>query len=153
MTKEQFTAQVLECEEILYKVAMSMLRNDADAQDAAQTAILRAYEKLGALKQEEHFRTWLIRILINVCNTQLRRRKKSAEYAETQKTSASPQEEVEVRAAVEGLPLKLRQAVILYYSEQFTTREISEILHIPKGTVLSRLDKARKLLRIELDSE
>ena len=56
-----------------------------------------------------------------------------------------------MRAAVESLPLKIRQVVILYYSQQFTTKEIAEILRIPKGTVLSRLDKGRKLLKIELE--
>lgn len=150
MTKERFTAQVLDSESILFKIAMSMLKNEADAEDAVQTAVLNAYEKLSTLKNEDFFRTWLIRILINACNTRLRERKKSADYTEIAATSPSPQEGVEVRAAVESLPLKLRQVVILYYSDQFTTKEIAQILKIPKGTVLSRLDKARKLLRIEL---
>ena len=56
-----------------------------------------------------------------------------------------------MRAAVEALPLKLRQVTILYYSLDFTTPEIAAILRIPKGTVLSRLDKARRLLRLELE--
>ena len=152
MTKEQFTAQVLECEDMLYKVAMGMLRNDADAEDAIQTAILRAFEKLPSLKDDAYFCTWLTRILINVCKSQLRQQKPTEPLAgQTEKTSASPQEEVEVRAAVEALPLKLRQVTILYYSLDFTTPEIAAILRIPKGTVLSRLDKARRLLRLELE--
>ena len=150
MTKERFAEQVLSSEDILFKVAMSMLKNEADAQDAMQTAVLKAFENLGSLRQEEYFRTWLLRILINVCKAQLRQQK-AAELTETQKTSASPQEEAEVRAAIENLPLKLRQVVILYYSEQLTTKEIAAVLKIPKGTVLSRLNKARKLLRLELE--
>lgn len=151
MTKEQFTEQVLENEEMMCKVAMSMLRNENDCEDAIQSAILTAYEKLSTLKHEEYFRTWLMRILINKCNKQLRQRKRTAELTEVQSASASSAEEVEVRAAVESLPLKIRQVIILYYSEQFSTKEISEILKIPKGTVLSRLDKGRKLLRLELE--
>lgn len=151
MTKEQFTAQVLECEDMLYRVAMGMLRNDADAEDAIQTAILRAFEKLSTLKDDAYFRTWLTRILINTCKSQLRRQKPTSPLTESERTSASPQEEVEVRAAVEALPLKLRQVTILYYSLDFTTPEIAAILRIPKGTVLSRLDKARRLLRLELE--
>lgn len=150
MTKEHFAEQVLSSEDILFKVAMSMLKNEADAQDAMQTAVLKAFEKLGSLRREEYFRTWLLRILINVCKAQLRKQK-TAELTETQKTTASPQEEAEVRAAIENLPLKLRQVVILYYSEQLTTKEIAAVLKIPKGTVLSRLNKARKLLRLELE--
>lgn len=151
MTKEQFTAQVLSAEEMLYKVAMTMLRNEDDALDAIQNAVLRAYERLDTLKKEEYFRTWITRILINVCNRQLRSRKKTAAYHETQQAAASPQEAAEVRAAVEGLPMKLRQVVVLYYMQDFSTKEIASILRIPKGTVLSRLSRARELLKAELD--
>ena len=150
MTKEKFTELILENEEIMCKVAMSMLRNEKDCEDAIQSAIMTAYEKLSALKHEEYFRTWLIRILINNCSKQLRQRKRTAELTEVQAVSNSSVEEVEVRAAVEALPIKIRQFIILYYSEQFTTKEISDILKIPKGTVLSRLHKGRKLLKIEL---
>lgn len=150
MTKVTFTELILANEEMLYKVAMSMLKNETDAQDAVQTAILTAFEKLSTLKHEEYFRTWLIRILINVCNKQLRQRKNTAKPVDipTDQTSA---EQVEVRAAVEALPLKIRQVIMMYYSERFTTKEIGEILRIPKGTVLSRLDKGRKLLKMELE--
>ncbi|WP_316608759.1 sigma-70 family RNA polymerase sigma factor [uncultured Ruminococcus sp.] len=151
MTKETFTKLILENEEIMFRLAMSMLKNEADAQDAVQSAILSAYEKLTTLKNEDFFRTWLMRILINVCKMQLRHRKPVAELTDIQTAITSSTEEVEVRAAVEALPLKFRQVVILYYTQQLSTKEIASILHIPKGTVLSRLDKARKLLRTELE--
>ena len=150
MTKEVFAELVLKNEDILFKVAMSMLKNEDDAQDAMQSAILRAYERLNTLKHETYFRTWIIRILINICNKQLRQRSKTTEWNESGAVAASTETEVEVRAAVEALPLKIRQVIILYYSEQFTTKEISSILRIPKGTVLSRLHKGRKLLRLDL---
>ena len=133
MTKETFTELILANEEILYKVGMSMLKNETD------------------VKREEFFRTWLIRILINVCNKQLRQRKRRARFMDDHGVTTSSAEDVEVRAAVEALPLKIRQVIILYYSEQFTTKEIGEILRIPKGTVLSRLDRGRKLLKMELE--
>ena len=151
MTKETFTKLILENEEIMFRLAMSMLKKEADAQDAVQSAILSAYEKLTTLKNEDFFRTWLMRILINVCKMQLRHRKPAAALSDIQAAAASSAEEIEVRAAVEALPLKLRQVVILYYTQQLSTKEIASILHIPKGTVLSRLDKARKLLRTELE--
>ena len=151
MTKETFTELILESEQILFKVAMSMLRNESDSEDAVQTAIMTAFEKLSTLKHEEYFRTWLIRILINTCNKQLRQRKRSTELPAAQAAPTFPAEQVEVRTAVEALPLKIRQVIILYYAERFTTAEIAAILRIPKGTVLSRLDKGRKLLRLELE--
>ena len=151
MTKETFTKLIVDNEEMMFKLAMSMLRNEKDSEDAIQSAILTAFEKLSTLKHDKYFRTWLMRILINTCNKQLRQRKRTTELEETQAVSTSSAEEVEVRAAIEALPLKIRQVIILYYSEQLTTKEISEILKIPKGTVLSRLDKGRKLLRLELE--
>ena len=151
MTKEQFTAQVLSCEEMLYKVAMAMLKNEDDALDAIQNALLRAYERLDTLRNEEYFRTWLVRIMINACKKQLRAQRRSAEYTEISRAGASQQEAVEVRSAVEGLPLKLRQVVALYYMQDFSTKEIADILRIPKGTVLSRLSRAREMLKAELN--
>ncbi len=151
MTKETFTKLVLDYEEMMFKVAMSMLRNESDSEDAMQSAILTAFEKLSTLKHEEYFRTWLMRILINTCGKQLRQRKRTAQMPEPHAASTAVDEAVEVRAAVEALPLKIRQVIILYYSEQCTTKEIGEILRIPKGTVLSRLAKGRRLLRLDLE--
>lgn len=154
MTKEEFTRLVLESEETLYKVSMSMLRNEKDCEDAVQTAILTAYEKLNTLKNEEYFKTWIVRILINTCNKQLNSRKKIVDiqdYQNKAQTSNFSPEELEVRLAVEKLPLKIRQVVVLYYTEGFSVKDIKAILKIPEGTVKSRLSKGRELLKIELD--
>ena len=150
MTKEKFTRNILDCEEMLFRISMSMLKNEKDCEDAVQTAILTAYEKLSTLKNEEYFKTWLVRILINECNKQLKVRQKTAQIQDDYPVVNLSQEDTEIRMLVESLPLKIRQVIVLYYVEQFTTKEISLILKIPKGTVLSRLAKGRKLLKIEL---
>lgn len=150
MTKEQFTQNILDCEEMLFRISMSMLKNETDCQDAMQTAILLAYEKLYTLKNQEYFKTWIVRILINVCNKQLKLRQKSVEIKDYYKADDFSQESAEIRMLVESLPVKIRQVVVLYYMEQFSTREISSILKIPKGTVLSRLAKGRELLKVDL---
>ena len=79
MTRETFSNLILDSESTLYRVAMSMLRNEKDCEDAVQTAVLTAFEKLGTLKHEEYFKTWLVRILINVCNKQLKSAAKTTE--------------------------------------------------------------------------
>ena len=71
MTRDEFSKRVLESEQTLYRISMSMLKNETDCEDAVQTAILTAYEKLSTLKEEQYFRTWLVRILINICNREL----------------------------------------------------------------------------------
>ena len=147
MTKERFTELVLESENTLYRVSMSMLQNESDCEDAVQTAILTAYEKLGTLKQEQYFKTWLVRILINVCNKQLRSAAKTTELHDTDISSDSAEASTEIRMAIESLPVNIRQVVVLYYIEQFAIKEIKQILKIPEGTVKSRLSKGRELMK------
>ncbi len=150
MTKKKFTDLVLESEKTLYRVSMSMLKNESDCEDAVQTAILTAYEKLFDLKREEFFKTWLVRILINVCNKQLRFRSRHSEMTDDIGETSLGSEQIEVRQALDKLPPKIKQTVILYYIEQFSVKEIKQILKIPEGTVKSRLSKGRELLRLEL---
>lgn len=149
MTKERFTELVLESENTLYRVSMSMLQNESDCEDAVQTAILTAYEKLSDLRHEEFFKTWLVRILINVCKKQLRFRKRHTELSEDIPLQS---DEVSgyVRDAVDKLLEKFRQVIVLFYIEEFSVKEIKQILKIPEGTVKSRLSKGRELLRLEL---
>ena len=63
----------------------------------------------------------------------------------------NPYISVEIGEAIDTLPPKIRLTVILYYIEDYSVREIKEILHIPEGTVKSRLSKGRKLLKDQLD--
>lgn len=138
----------------LYRVSMSMLKNEHDAQDAVHDAILLAYQNRHKLRQEQYFGTWLTRILINVCKKQLRQRKHYADLGDTLPEIASrdnPYLSVEIGDAVNRLPEKIRLTVILYYVEDYSVKEIKSILKIPEGTVKSRLNKGRNLLREYLD--
>lgn len=151
MDRETFTHLVLDSEQTLYRISMSMLKNEKDCEDAVQNAILTAYEKLSTLRKPEYFKTWLVRILMNECNRQLKLSKKHLPLtSEEIQASASSTEEVEVRMVIENLPSKFRQVIMLYYIEQFSVKEIKQILKIPEGTVKSRLSKGRELLRTEL---
>ena len=140
----------------LYRVSMSMLRNEQDAQDAVHDAILRAYENRRQLRQEEYFGTWLTRILINECHQQLRRRMRYADPGDTLPEAASrddPYRSVEIGELIDSLPAKIRMTVILFYVEDYSVKEIKDILHIPEGTVKSRLNKGRKLLKDALEED
>ena len=156
MTKETFSKLVLESEQTLYRISMSMLKNEADCEDAVQTAILTAYEKLSSLKKEEYFRTWLVRILINVCNKQLGRRGKIINLDDNEYTAEpsvpSHDKNIELKIALENLPQKFRQVIVLFYIEGFSVTNIRNILGIPEGTVKSRLSKGRSLLKSSLEA-
>lgn len=147
MTRETFTDLILQSEPTLYRVSMSILKNEKDCEDAVQTAILTAYEKLSTLKHEEYFKTWLVRILINVCNKQLKSAGRSAEYIDANTPCSNSETSTEIRIAIDSLPVKIRQVVVLYYIEQFSVKEIKQSLKIPEGTVKSRLSKGRALLK------
>lgn len=149
-----FTMLVTAQTDTLYRVSMTMLKNEHDAQDAVHEAILLAYQNRNKLRQEQYFGTWLTRILINQCSRVLRQRKRIADVTEPLPDIASrdnPYISVEIGEAIDTLPPKIRLTVILYYIEDYSVREIKEILHIPEGTVKSRLSKGRKLLKDQLD--
>lgn len=154
MDKEEFTRAVLEYESTLYRVAKSMLGSEADCADAAQNALLRAWEKQHTLRDTAYFKTWLTRILINECRAMLRQR---ARYAPLEEEAAegeiAPERDSGLYEAVMGLDVKYRVPFVLYYIEGFRTREIASMLKLPEGTVKTRLRRAREILREELKGE
>ena len=68
MTKERFVEQIEQLQGRLYRVALCMLKNDADVQDALQETVLKAWEKRHTLRNEAYFGTWITRIAINTWN-------------------------------------------------------------------------------------
>lgn len=154
MDKTEFTAAVLAAEPTLYRVAKSMLGSEHDCADAAQQAILRAWEQLDSLRRPQYFKTWLTRILINECTAILRLRQRTAPY-EPEQAEAIPapaaDDHSDLYAALRALDEKLRLPVVLYYLEGFKTREIAGMLGIPEGTVKTRLRAAREQLRKDLE--
>ncbi len=153
MDKQTFTDKVIEIERTLYRMSMSILKNEADCEDAVQDTILTAYSKLSTLKNEEYFKTWLIRILINTCNKAAKKKSRFVFGKDIEEESV-PDSAVntEVRLAIEKLKPKIRMVVVMKYIEGFSVKEIQEILKIPEGTVKSRLAEGRKQLRIELST-
>ena len=106
MDREEFTRAVLEYENTLYRVAKSMLGSEADCADAAQNALLRAWERLHTLRDPAYFKTWLTRILINECRAILRQRARySPLEAEIAEDEAAPEGET-VQPDAGGFRLK-----------------------------------------------
>ncbi len=146
MDKQGFTEQVLEAEDTLYRVAWSILRNEADCQDAVQEAVLRAWAKLDSLREPRYFRTWLIRILIRECY-RLRRDGARILPLEAAPEIEAREEDGALWREIQALPEPLRLPVLLHYVEGYGVAEVGALLRIPTGTVKSRLSKARSVLR------
>ena len=151
MTDLELAQRAEEMKGRLYRTALLYLGGEAAALDAVDEAVYRAFLSHRKLRRPEHFNTWITRILINVCNDELRRRKREPAMAELPETAAEQFDALPLRDAVERLPRELRAVVALRYFSGYTLAETAEALDIPAGTVSTRQRKALALLRLELD--
>lgn len=147
---DAFTALMQSHMQSMYKVARSILKSDEDAADAIQETILICWEKLGQLKDDRYFKTWMTRILINKCNNLLRDRKLYVTQENLPEPSAFDHNfsNVEWKAAMNSLDEKYRLVIMLYYVEGFKTSEISQIMEIPESTVRTRLARGRERMAV-----
>ena len=152
MDRGFFIAEIETCSDMMYRVAWSILRNEADVQDALQDAVLKAWEKRDKLREEKYFRTWMTRILINVCYDTQRMHRKIVPLDKIPVQSASAPDP-DLAMALEALPEKLRLPLVLCYSEGMTYEEAADVLRIPMTTLRGRLRRGKKELRKELDAE
>lgn len=153
MNKEEFIQEVRSAEETLYRVALSILRNEPDAADAVQEALLRAYENLHTLRKKQYFKTWLVRILMNECYKIQKRQKRLVSYEEYMQQESGREDPcyTDLYQAILELPQEMRTAVVLFYMEGFSIEEIASITGSCKGTVKTRLFRARAQLRKSLE--
>ena len=149
MTKEGFAAQIEQLQGRLYRVALCMLKNDADVQDALQETVLRAWEKRYMLRNEAYFGTWVTRIAINVCKQMCRQKRRIVLMDELPETPATS-DGITLKMLIEYLPEKLRLPFVLYYSEGMETAEVANALHLTAAAVRSRIHRAKIILRKEL---
>ena len=155
MKREQLGQLILASEDSMYHVAKALLYNDADCQDAIQEAIAKAFDKIGTLKQDTYAKTWLLRILINECYGIMRKEKKiiSLETCEQEEPWMERQDYSDLYEALMGLTAESRLAVILYYMEGYSIREIARMTKVTESAVKSRLARARTKLKEELSKE
>ncbi|MDP4178572.1 MAG: sigma-70 family RNA polymerase sigma factor [Bacillota bacterium] len=146
--KEAFSRLIEQNKISMYRVAQGMLSEKLDIEDAIQSTIIKAYEGIIYLKKNEFFKTWLIRILINECKSILIRNKKVVNIEEYNIDISVNDDysSIELTSAVNLLDDDLRIVTILFYFEDIAQKEISRLLHIPEGTVRSRLSRARTKL-------
>ena len=148
MDKQTFQSNVLASEDMLYRVSKSISFYESDCEDAVQQAILNAYEKLDSLREEKYFRTWITRILINECYRLNKQKYREVTFAEYALTNEAREDNYSfVFTEIMKLPPKIRIVVQLYYVEDYSVSEIASILHIPSGTVKSRLSAGREKLK------
>ena len=151
MTKEELGALIIDSERHMYVTARSILSEDEDCADAIQETIVKAFSKINSLKQDAYAKTWLIRILINECYNVLRQKSRQipmdVEGEMAAKAAVEPKDYSDLYRAVSQLQEDLRMPVVLYYGEDFSVREIAQVLEISEGAVQKRLARARQKLK------
>lgn len=139
----------------MYKVAKAILKNDEDAADAIQETAPTCWEKLGTLKKDKYFKTWMTRILINHCNQIYRQRSRMVSEVVLPEEGAAEESyaAVEWKEFLQCLEEKYRVVTILYYVEGFKIREIAEILEVNEKTISGRLATARDRMEMQYTRE
>jgi RNA polymerase sigma-70 factor, ECF subfamily len=149
-----FEVLVRRHQRVLFTVALRMLGDREEAQDAAQSAFVKAYEKLGSFNANYRFFSWIYRIVVNECLNVRRARPPAAEPGTFE--PVAPGEALElleaqdrrriVQGAILALPNDYRQVIVLRHFTELSYGEISTALGIPVKTVKSRLYTARQRL-------
>ena len=165
LNKEKFAKLVIESTNSLYRVSKSILKNDADCNDAVSESITIAFQKLHTLKRDEFAKTWLTKILINECFRIKKIKNKIKvisnddesyfDYLEQRQISNYETENdfYDLYEAMAILSDKQRIVITLYYYEEYSIKEIAQLLKISQGTVKSRLSIARQKLKDYLEEE
>jgi RNA polymerase sigma-70 factor (ECF subfamily) len=163
-----FAQEAMQYAPQLYNAALRMTRNRADAEDLVQETYLRAYRGYGNFEEGTNLRAWLFRILTNTYINSYRSKQRRVQetdlndvedlylyrrIANVDLASRSAEDTLfelftddEVKAALESLPESFRLPVLLADVEEFSYKEIAEMLSIPIGTVMSRLHRGRKAM-------
>ena len=147
----------------LYGLCLSLCANTFEADDLYQDTWLRVVKSISQFDASREFEPWLTKVCINTYRNTLRRiarspllnfRTNEEKDALLQSVPAQVNPDYEpLYEAIDGLPEKLRLAVILYYFEEMDVSATAKVMGIPEGTVKSRLSKARKLLKEVLGRE
>lgn len=133
----------------LYKTGIAILKNDSDTCDAIQETLISAYKNFESLENVEYFGTWITRILINKCYDILRKNKKISYINKELEVDSDTsyydmyKAESQVERVLNLIDSDLKLVAVLYYYDEYSVKEISELLNIPEGTVKSRLSRAR----------
>jgi RNA polymerase sigma-70 factor (ECF subfamily) len=167
-TRAEFEVLVAPWLDTLYGGALRLTRNERDAEDLVQDTVMRAYRFFDKFERGTNFRAWLFKILTNTFINGYRRQVKErslgdeserqsveAQFfsADTTDQAQNPEDYLlqrvmseDVLTAIDTLPIDFRMVVILADLQEFSYKEIADILDVPVGTVMSRLFRGRRQL-------
>lgn len=139
----------------VFRVAVHALGNRADGEDVTQSVLLKFYRTEKPFESDDHAKHWLLRVTVNECRKILRTpwRSRTVPLEEWDGAYGGGDDHSDVLAAVMALDPKYRLCVYLYYYEDYSVREVAQILGTKESTVQTRLARAREKLKQTLSGE
>ncbi len=133
----------------LVRTATNLLRDRHEAEDVAQEAFLKGFREIGKLREDRAFSGYLYKICVRLCMDRLRlKRAELTEFDSVQPhEGANIENRVVIAKLLAQLPYDLRTTLVLREMEQLSYEEVAEVMHVPIGTVRSRLHTARERFR------
>lgn len=155
--EKAFTKLIISINDDLYKIAKTRISNEADIADAVQETMIETYKSIKKLNDPNKFKKWVIKILINKCNRIYRRKYKNDvsidEYnLDHFKTNNIKEVESELNFydIIKNLNYDERIVIVLYYMEEYTVKEIKEILKMNENTINTHLYRARQKIKLNI---
>jgi RNA polymerase sigma-70 factor (ECF subfamily) len=137
----------------LYRTAVAIMGNRADAEDVVQDAFIKVLEKRPEFDSPEHEIAWLIRVTVNLCRSRLRSKWWKTTVPLLDSYPARSESEQQLMETILSLPAKYRIVLHLFYYEGYSTREIAEVTEQKESSVRSLLTRARQRLGALLKEE
>ena len=139
--------------DMLMRIAFNRMNSIAEAEDVVQSTFERLMRRQPRFDSREHEKAWLIRTAIRICIDESRKASRANVPLNEEIASAYSQESYELLDTIRQLPEKDRDAVYLYYYEEYPTKDVAKILGEREGTTRSRLSRARQKLRTIMKGE
>lgn len=153
MTQDEFLEAYAKYKNTVYSVIFNYVKNNEDANDLQQEVFIRLLKSDTDFEDDEHMKAWLIRVASNLSKNLLRDNSRISNSPLPEEIAYSLKEDNGIFEYVLELPEKYRIPIHLHYYEEYSTREIAQVLEIPEATVRIRLKRGREKLKKVLQKE
>lgn len=147
--KEWFSDEIRKLQDGMYKISFSILKNEDDCQDAVQECIYKAYKNLDKLINKKKFKSWIYQILVNTCYELVNNKVNHLEIEEQE--IEDKKEDIDNKMtiwnAVQKLDQPYRTTIILFYYEDMSIKQISEITNIKPDAIKKQLSRGREKIK------
>lgn len=152
LTKNSIESVIEQYSSIIFKICMIMLCNEHDAEDALQETFIRYMKSAPSFNEEEHRKAWLIKVASNICKDvyRFKVRHPSVNIDDLQEYYQT-KEDGEILTKIMELPAKYKIVLLLYYVEGYKVDEISSMIACTSATIKKRLQRGRKMLKMDLE--